>query len=246
MATMIPHTSENAEEKMTTVIADDLHIKGTITFATSLMIKGTLEGEIISEGLLVVGPTAKISATIVTKSLVSHGEIKGDVSASEQVVLKQTAVQTGNIATPYIVVENGSVFNGSCVMKREKTESRGFEEAPSGGAAQEIGEAGPTAEVSETAGRAGGAQGEQKSFDPPRYGQDQSNEPDEGLQPDAVKATGEAEDAGAARQGSGAPDAGHDQAGGEAGGAEEPEQKTKDDGGSEFTIRSKWRKKELF
>ena len=246
MATMIPHASENAEEKMTTVIADDLHIKGTITFATSLMIKGTLEGEIISEGLLVVGPTAKISATIVTKSLVSHGEIKGDVAASEQVVLKQTAVQTGNITTPYIVVENGSVFNGSCVMKRETTARRGVKGGPTEGAAQGIDETGLTSEATEAAGQAGGTQGEEKSFDSPQYGQDQSNEPDEGLQPEAVKATGEAEVARAAREGSGSSDAGPDQPGGEASGAEEPDQKTKDDGGSEFTVRSKWRKKELF
>jgi cytoskeletal protein CcmA (bactofilin family) len=118
---MTPHSADDAEEKVTTVIADDLHIKGTITFKTSLMIKGSLEGEIISEGLLIVGPTAKIDATIVTKSLMSHGQIKGDVTASEEVVLKATSVQTGNITTPYIVVENGSTFNGSCVMKREKT-----------------------------------------------------------------------------------------------------------------------------
>ncbi len=241
MATMIPRISENAEEKMTTVIADDLHIKGTITFATSLMIKGTLEGEIISEGLLVVGPTAKINATIVTKSLVSHGEIKGDVTASEQVVLKQTAVQTGNITTPYIVVENGSAFNGSCVMKREKAVMLG-EETPTGGAAPEIGETGLTPEVTETAGQAGGTQGEQRSFDSPR----QSNEPDEGLQPDAAKAAGEADEARATGQGSGSSEYGVDQPGEQAGGAEEPDHKTKDDGGSEFTIRSKWRKKELF
>jgi hypothetical protein len=61
-----------------------------------------------------------------------------------------------------------------------------------------------------------------------------------------VKATGEEEEARAAREGSGSSDAGPDQPGGEASGAEEPDQKTKDDGGSEFTPRSKWRKKELF
>jgi cytoskeletal protein CcmA (bactofilin family) len=121
MTTMLP--SENAEEKMVTVIAEDLHIKGTITFKTSLMIKGSLEGEIISEGMLVVGPTAKIDATITTKSLVSHGVIQGDVTASEQVVLKGTAIHTGKITTPNIMVESGSVFNGSCVMKREKPEA---------------------------------------------------------------------------------------------------------------------------
>ena len=58
MTTMTPYSSDEAEEKVTTVIADDLHIKGTITFETSLMIKGPSRGGIISQGLLVVGPTA--------------------------------------------------------------------------------------------------------------------------------------------------------------------------------------------
>jgi cytoskeletal protein CcmA (bactofilin family) len=119
MAPIVPPTSEQTEEKVTTVIAEDVHIKGGIRFETSLMIKGSLEGEIISEGLLVVGPTAKINATIVTKRLISHGEIQGEVTASELVVLKEASTQTGNITTPYLIAERGSILNGSCVMKRE-------------------------------------------------------------------------------------------------------------------------------
>jgi len=118
MASTVP-ASEHTEEKVTTVIAEDMHIKGSHRFETSLMMKGSLEGEIISGGLLVVGPTAKINATIVTKRLISHGEIQGEVTASEQVVLKGTAVQTGDIITPYIIMESGSIFNGSCITKRE-------------------------------------------------------------------------------------------------------------------------------
>jgi cytoskeletal protein CcmA (bactofilin family) len=106
------------ETNVVTTLADDLHISGTITFKSSLMIKGSLDGEIVSEGLFIVGPTAKVNAKVTTKNLVSHGEITGDVTASEQVVLKGTAVQTGNITTPYIIVESGSIFNGSCIMKR--------------------------------------------------------------------------------------------------------------------------------
>jgi cytoskeletal protein CcmA (bactofilin family) len=113
---------ENVEKQMITVMANDLQIKGSITFKTSLMIKGSLEGEIISEGTLVVGETAKINAAITTQSLVSHGNIEGDVVASEQVVLKSTAVHSGKITTPNIIVESGSIFNGSCVMAREKPE----------------------------------------------------------------------------------------------------------------------------
>jgi cytoskeletal protein CcmA (bactofilin family) len=124
MATIVSPTSEYTEEKVTTVIAEDLHIKGSLRFETSLMIKGSLEGEITSVGLLVVGPTAKINATIVTKRLISHGEIQGDVTASEQVVLKKTATQMGNITTQNIIVESGSLFNGSITMKGKESSSR--------------------------------------------------------------------------------------------------------------------------
>jgi len=252
MTTAIPYTSENVEEKVTTVIADDLHIKGTITFATSLMIKGTLEGEIISEGLLVVGPTAKIEATIVTKSLVSQGEIKGDVTASEQVVLKETAVQTGNITTPYIIVENGSTFNGSCVMKRERTETRGLDSTE--GAARETGNEGLMSETIETTAQAEDVPETEGSSASSGYGQ--SMEPDEGFRPDVVKETAEAEEASAAVDGSTSSDYGYDQPGKETASTEDPGQnteneeeagqKTKEEGGSEFSLRSKWRKRELF
>ncbi len=112
-------TLEQIEERVTTVIPEEVHIKGSLEFRTPLMIKGSLEGEIVSEGLLVVGPTAKVNATIVTKRLISHGDIQGAVTASEQVTLKGTAVQTGDITAPYLIVEGGSVFDGSCMMKRE-------------------------------------------------------------------------------------------------------------------------------
>ncbi|MGD0661041.1 MAG: polymer-forming cytoskeletal protein [Syntrophorhabdales bacterium] len=117
-------TSSGIDEmNITTILADDLRINGTMTFKSSLMIKGTLEGEIISEGLLIVGPTAKVSAKVTTKNLISHGEIVGDVTASEQVVLKETAVQTGNITTQNIIVESGSLFNGSISMKGKDSSS---------------------------------------------------------------------------------------------------------------------------
>jgi len=120
MTNNAPGSTGDSEEKVTTVIADDLEIQGIMKFKSSLMIKGVLEGEIISEGLLIVGPTAKVAAKITTKNLISHGEIQGDVTASDRVILKSTSAHNGNITTPNIVIESGSIFNGSCIMKREE------------------------------------------------------------------------------------------------------------------------------
>jgi len=121
MGNGIPIINEPVEEKIATVIADDLEIRGTIAFKTSVMLKGIFEGEIFSEGLLVVGPTAKVTATISTKTLVSHWEITGDVIAEKQVVLRGTSTHTGDIKAPYIMIESGAAFNGACIMERGKT-----------------------------------------------------------------------------------------------------------------------------
>ena len=124
MAADIPVLSEIAEGKITTVVADDLEIKGTIKFKSSVMLKGIFEGEIQSEGLLVIGPTAKVTATIATKTLVSHGEITGNVTAVEQIVLKGTATHVGDLKAPFITIDNGAVFNGAAVMERRQGAGR--------------------------------------------------------------------------------------------------------------------------
>lgn len=121
MAENIPEILEIAEDQITTVVAEDLEIKGTIKFKTSVMLKGVFDGEIFSEGLLVVGPTAKVTAAINTKTLISHGMITGNVVANEQVVLKATSTHNGDIQSPFVVIENGAVFNGACVMERTKS-----------------------------------------------------------------------------------------------------------------------------
>ncbi len=126
MPTIAPVNSDIDEKNVTTILADDLEVQGTIKFKNSLMIRGVLEGEIVSEGLLIVGPTAKVTAKITTKNLISHGEIQGDVTASEQVILKNTAVHNGNVTTPNIVIESGSVFNGSCIMKKDTAATERF------------------------------------------------------------------------------------------------------------------------
>ncbi len=121
MAYTTPNASSKKDEKQSTVFADDLEIQGTVKFKDSLLIKGVFNGEILSEGLLVVGPDAKVTATIKTRNLISRGEIRGDVYAGEQVVLEETAIHNGNITSPGIVIERGSTFNGSCSMKRGTT-----------------------------------------------------------------------------------------------------------------------------
>ena len=123
MSIDIPEIREIAEGQITTVVAEDLEIKGSIRFKSSVMLKGVVEGEIISEGLLVVGPTARVTASINTRTLISHGSITGNVVAGEQIVLKNSATHNGDLSSPFVMIENGAVFNGSCVMERRQSDT---------------------------------------------------------------------------------------------------------------------------
>jgi cytoskeletal protein CcmA (bactofilin family) len=123
MSVDIPEIREIQEGQITTVVAEDLEIKGSIRFKSSVMLKGVFEGEIFSEGLLVVGSTARVTASINTKTLISHGSITGNVIAVEQIVLKNSATHNGDLNSPFVMIENGAVFNGSCVMERRQSDT---------------------------------------------------------------------------------------------------------------------------
>ncbi|MBL8993905.1 MAG: polymer-forming cytoskeletal protein [Spirochaetia bacterium] len=105
---------------ITTVLAEDIVFKGSIQFKTSLMIKGGFEGDIQSDGLLLIGPNARVKAQIKTSTLISYGKIEGNIQAAKSVVLCKASHHKGDIQTPNILIESGAVFNGSCVMPLEK------------------------------------------------------------------------------------------------------------------------------
>jgi cytoskeletal protein CcmA (bactofilin family) len=121
MAADIPEIREIQEGQITTVVAEDLEIKGSIRFKSSVMLKGVFEGEIFL-GRAARGRTHREGyCKHHTKTLISHGSITGNVVAGEQIVLKNTATHNGDLNTPFVMIENGAVFNGSCVME-EKTD----------------------------------------------------------------------------------------------------------------------------
>lgn len=97
--------------------------KGVITYQQgTIRIDGRVEGEVITQGTLVVGETAEIHAEISAAAVVSSGKIVGNITASEKVKLLPTAVLDGAIKTPLLVIEEGVRFNGQCLMGKKGSE----------------------------------------------------------------------------------------------------------------------------
>lgn len=107
------------ENKIDTVIADDIDFKGTLTFKNSLKIKGNFIGKIITEGQLIIGREASVSADVQAGVISISGDINGKLKASQRIEMFQKSRVNADIVTPDILMESGSIFNGICIMDKD-------------------------------------------------------------------------------------------------------------------------------
>lgn len=104
------------------VLNSDVTVVGTLRFTDDLLVDGSVEGEITSDGVLTVGANAVIQAgeknkvAVRTKSAIIHGRVTGDVVVSERVELASTAELVGDITAARIAIQEGAVFVGHCMV----------------------------------------------------------------------------------------------------------------------------------
>ncbi len=106
------------KEKIVAFIGQGVEFKGTINYKGSVRIDGKLDGELHTEGTLLVGKEAVITAKISAGSVISKGKITGDIKAKEKVLLLASANMDGSLNTPQLSIEEGVIFNGTIEMKR--------------------------------------------------------------------------------------------------------------------------------
>lgn len=104
------------ESTLQTVLAQDIEFEGELQFSEPLLIKGTVSGTIVSDTDLYINPGATVAATITARKVSVKGRVIGDINAHARIELFSTGRINGNISTPDLIVQSGSVLNGSCAM----------------------------------------------------------------------------------------------------------------------------------
>ena len=97
-------------------VGKGVEFKGTITYSGTVRIDGYLDGEIHTDGVLLIGEEAVIQAKITAGTIVCKGKVTGDVIAKECVKLRTPAVMNGSVKTPVLSMEDGVLFNGALEM----------------------------------------------------------------------------------------------------------------------------------
>ena len=92
-------------------------VKGEISVNGDFRVDGTLIGNIVCKGKIVVGITGKIEGEIICQSGDFSGEVIATVKVAELLTLKETAKYNGDITTGKLAIEPGAQFSGTCKME---------------------------------------------------------------------------------------------------------------------------------
>lgn len=115
-AAAVQSTRPETGEDVSAFVGKGVEFKGTITYNGTVRIDGFLDGEIHTEGVLLVGEEAVITAKVTAGTIVCKGKITGDICAKEKIKLRAPAVLSGGVKTPMLSMEEGVLFNGTLEM----------------------------------------------------------------------------------------------------------------------------------
>ncbi|MEX5218273.1 MAG: polymer-forming cytoskeletal protein [Nitrospiraceae bacterium] len=121
--TEIQETTPQREgsEEINAFVGKGVSFKGVISYNGTVRIDGQLDGEIHTEGVLIVGEEAVLAAKITAGTVICKGKITGDISAREKVKLRAPAVVNAGVKAPLLSMEEGVVFNGNLEMSQAST-----------------------------------------------------------------------------------------------------------------------------
>ena len=103
-------------EEFSTTIGADAVFKGELRFEKGLCLLGKLEGQIVSDGNLLIGQGAKLTGDAKVGTIRLDGEVKGNLNANAKVHLSSTARLEGDLQTAKLEVAEGAVLVGRCVI----------------------------------------------------------------------------------------------------------------------------------
>ena len=97
-------------------LAEGTILIGEIKAEEDFRIDGVVEGIINCSGKIVIGVKGSVSGQVSCASAELLGKLQGMIRTTETLVLKSTAVYSGDATVKTMEIEPGAVFNGTCTM----------------------------------------------------------------------------------------------------------------------------------
>jgi cytoskeletal protein CcmA (bactofilin family) len=105
---------------LNTMIGLGTVMEGTFSFAGFTRIDGHLRGDVDVKGQVVIGESARLASNMIGESITVGGVVRGDVLASESLVVLSTGIVIGDCVVGRIKADEGCVIHGKVTLCRDK------------------------------------------------------------------------------------------------------------------------------
>jgi cytoskeletal protein CcmA (bactofilin family) len=113
-------TSKKPDAQLETMIGAESFFQGTLRSKGSIRIDGKIEGGVWADGII-VGEQGEIQGDVSARTVVVGGKVTGNIHATESLELLAKSQVFGDLHAPQLVISEGAVFEGSCLMASEKS-----------------------------------------------------------------------------------------------------------------------------
>ena len=102
------------------ILGENTTLKGHYIIKGPLRIDGNFHGKIESTGKVIIGKNGRAECSIIGKTVIVGGTVKGDIFSEDKVLILKTGEIIGNIYTCSVTMEDGVIFNGKCkILNKE-------------------------------------------------------------------------------------------------------------------------------
>lgn len=105
------------------VLSGGTILTGNLVTGDDIRIDGTIEGNILSKGKIIIGAKGVVSGDVECHNIELMGQVTGNITCTEIVILRSQCNITGDIFTQILEIEPGAAFNGACQMQGSKKEN---------------------------------------------------------------------------------------------------------------------------
>lgn len=104
------------------MIGEKSYFEGKFLVNGTIQINGKFEGDILKVDQIFVGATGKVKANLEASSVVIEGVVVGNIKATTRVMLLPTARVLGDLKTPELIIQNGVILEGRCLISNNLNE----------------------------------------------------------------------------------------------------------------------------
>lgn len=103
-----------------TLIGNGTAISGDIKINGLTKIDGDIDGNIETDGGVIISENARVRGNITSKYIIIAGIVLGDIHANESVKLLPEAVVLGDILTQKVQIDDKAKFQGHCISIKDR------------------------------------------------------------------------------------------------------------------------------